>query len=519
MSTKKYAHVQSYSEYRKNAKKYEEDEYDGSYGRVNGTKVKFDIFGKEYGRIGGTTTLKAKSTGFKKVLGDIPEDIPLGATRKELKEWEKTDPKRFKTVDGVQPSIINKGGVGKMGTGLGLRLPNQKGGGLSAKINARLTEAVNSKPKGIGAFSKKTSSGVNIKGRGLAGGLNTAGRYQETEEVSVNKYLEIDENGNYAVKKPKPRTVSMGQDEVNLEYRSIEEVWAFKLLEEVSDEDFDRKLSEAQKGKFRELTKHFCTRNTNGIREIFEWFANEFKDYKRALPQNATYLYAVIGKYGESVIISTDDAKEIPPELNNKLMSLKNIVNSVNSESSIATMIPDSALKVIDKIFECHKSGSLEDIGKAASRAENVIIKAEAPLLSGALDIIRGIREFTENNNRRSRRGTVGGMKVSTVGASGGKWDNYRVGSRRSTASDFGLDAGVGLAARASKLGLGIGGTRRSIDDRDDRYYVPKSNLSARGRRSPGSDFLVKPTGILPSRDDRDLDRDDPFGAAAYSIR
>jgi hypothetical protein len=530
MSTKKYGHIQSYAEQRKQAKlrEAEEEEYDGRYGSYNGTKVKLDIFGKEYGRIGTATVLKTNTgTGYKKVLGDIPEDIPLGASVKELKEWEKTDPTRFQTVNGVQPKIISKGGIGKMGTGMNFRIPTGTGGGIAAKINAGLTAALNTPAKGINAFKGKGAvsgmMGAKVKGVGaLNAGINT-GYYQE-EETSGNKYLEIDNNGNFVAKKPKVQTTFRINNE-EFDNRSLEEIWALKLLEEVSDDEFDRKITENQRRKFYELSGYVANRNTNGIREVFEWFAEEFKDYKRALPQNATIVFAVIGKYSEAVTISLDTQNSIPAEVLTKIQALESIVGTLYNNSSIATMLPDSAARVLDNIFDNYKNSSLEEIGRYVSYAENVLTKLNMVQLAGPLDLIRGLRESVEGNLRGNGRNAnrMGGMKVQTVGATGGKWAGLNNRKPLSTrvdrgADSFGLnDVGVGLIGRARELGIGTGGTRtaryqedRSFDNRLGRVEVPKATI---GRSTVGAEFSVANKGAtLNSLND------DPYGGSPYAI-
>jgi hypothetical protein len=532
MSTKKYGHIQSYAEQRKQAKlrEAEEEEYDGRYGSYNGTKVKLDIFGKEYGRIGTATVLKTNTgTGYKKVLGDIPEDIPLGASVKELKEWEKTDPTRFQTANGVQPKIISKGGIGKMGTGMNFRIPTGTGGGIAAKINAGLTAALNTPAKGINAFKGKGAVGgigAKVKGVGaLNAGINT-GYYQE-EETSGNKYLEIDNNGNFVAKKPKVATTFRINNE-EFDNRSLEEIWALKLLEEVSDDEFDRKITENQRRKFYELSGYVANRNTNGIREVFEWFAEEFKDYKRALPQNATIVFAVIGKYSEAVTISLDTQNSIPAEVLTKIQALESIVGTLYNNSSIATMLPDSAARVLDNIFDNYKNSSLEEIGRYVSYAENVLTKLNMVQLAGPLDLIRGLRESVEGNLRGNGRNAnrVGGMRVQTTGASdGNKWTRFTGGARRPLSTrvntvgidNYGLDgAGVGLMGKVKELGVGTGGTKsfryddRAFDNRLGRVEVPKSGLNTRGR--VGSEFSVANRGTINSAND------DPFGTPVYSL-
>lgn len=532
MSTKKYGHIQSYAEQRKQAKlrEAEEEEYDGRYGSYNGTKVKLDIFGKEYGRIGTATVLKTNTgTGYKKVLGDIPEDIPLGASVKELKEWEKTDPTRFQTVNGVQPKIISKGGIGKMGTGMNFRIPTGTGGGIAAKINAGLTAALNTPAKGISAFKGKGAiggmMGAKVKGVGaLNTGIN-AGYYQE-EETSGNKYLEIDNNGNFVAKKPKVATTFRINNE-EFDNRSLEEIWALKLLEEVSDDEFDRKITENQRRKFYELSGYVANRNTNGIREVFEWFAEEFKDYKRALPQNATIVFAVIGKYSEAVTISLDTQNNIPAEVLTKIQALESIVGSLYNNQSITTMLPDSAAKALDNIFDNYKNSSLEEIGRYASYAENVLTKLNMIQLAGPLDLLRGLRESVESNLRGNGRNAnrVGGMRVNTVGGTGeSKWDKYS-GGRKPLSSrvdrgvdSFGLNAGVGLLGRARELGAGTGGTRtarysddRGLDNRVGRVELPKVGLNGRART--GTDFSVANKGASVNSVN-----DDPFSVSPYAI-
>lgn len=527
MSTKKYGHIQSYAEQRKQAKMREEEEYDGNYGSYNGTKVKLDIFGKEYGRIGGTTVLKTGTgTGYKKVLGDIPEDIPLGASIQELKEWEKTDPTRFKTINGVQPKIISKGGIGKMGTGLSYKIPNGTGGGIAAKINAGLTAALNSPAKGISAFKGKGAvggMGVRAKGVGaLNAGLNT-GYYQE-EEVSGNKYLEVDNNGNFVAKKPKIQTTLRISNE-DFDNRSLEEIWAIKLLEEVSDDEFDRKITENQKRKFYDLSVYVANRNTNGIREIFEWFAEEFKDYKRALPQNATIVFAVIGKYSEAVTISLDTQNTIPAEVLTKIQALESIVGTLYDNASLSSMLPDSAARALDNIFDNYKNSSLEEIGRYVSYAENVLTKLNKVHLAGPIDLLRGLRESVEANLRGTGRNAsrIGGMRVNTVGGAGGsKWDKYGVKKPLSTkVENFGINEGlgVGLLGRARELGVGTGGTRTSryqedrvLDNRLGIVEVPKASIGNRG--TVGAQFSVANKGIGTVNSLND----DPYGGSPYAI-
>lgn len=532
MSTKKYGHIQSYAEQRKQAKlrEAEEEEYDGRYGSYNGTKVKLDIFGKEYGRIGTATVLKTNTgTGYKKVLGDIPEDIPLGASVKELKEWEKTDPTRFQTANGVQPKIISKGGIGKMGTGMNFRIPTGTGGGIAAKINAGLTAALNTPAKGINAFKGKGAvggmMGAKVKGVGaLNAGINT-GYYQE-EETSGNKYLEVDNNGNFIAKKPKVQTtVRISNDD--FDNRSLEEIWAIKLLEEVSDDEFDRKITENQKRKFYDLSVYVANRNTNGIREVFEWFAEEFKDYKRALPPNATIVFAVIGKYSEAVTISLDTQNNIPAEVLTKIQALESIVGSLYNNSSVATMLPDSAAKALDNIFDNYKNSNLEEIGRYVAYAENVLTKLNKVHLAGPIDLLRGLRESVEANLRGNGRNAnrVGGMRVNTVGGTGeSKWDKYS-GGRKPLSSrvdrgvdSFGLNTGVGLLGRARELGAGTGGTRtarysddRGFDNKLGRVEVPRASIGNRG--SVGAEFSVANKGAtLNSLND------DPYGGSPYAI-
>ena len=531
MSTKKYGHIQSYAEQRKQAKlrEAEEEEYDGRYGSYNGTKVKLDIFGKEYGRIGTATVLKTNTgTRYKKVLGDIPEDIPLGASVKELKEWEKTDPTRFQTVNGIQPKIISKGGIGKMGTGMNFRIPTGTGGGIAAKINAGLTAALNTPAKGINAFKGKGAVGgigAKVKGVGaLNAGINT-GYYQE-EETSGNKYLEVDNNGNFVAKKPKVQTtVRISNDD--FDNRSLEEIWAIKLLEEVSDDEFDRKITENQKRKFYDLSVYVANRNTNGIREVFEWFAEEFKDYKRALPPNATIVFAVIGKYSEAVTISLDTQNNIPAEVLTKIQALESIVGSLYNNSSVATMLPDSAAKALDNIFDNYKNSNLEEIGRYVSYAENVLTKLNKVHLAGPIDLLRGLRESVESNLRGNGRNAnrVGGMRVNTVGGTGeSKWDKYS-GGRKPLSSrvdrgvdSFGLNTGVGLLGRARELGAGTGGTRtarysddRGFDNKLGRVEVPRASIGNRG--SVGAEFSVANKGAtLNSLND------DPYGGSPYAI-
>ena len=527
MSTKKYGHIQSYAEQRKQAKlrEAEEEEYDGRYGSYNGTKVKLDIFGKEYGRIGTATVLKTNTgTGYKKVLGDIPEDIPLGASVKELKEWEKTDPTRFQTANGVQPKIISKGGIGKMGTGMNFRIPTGTGGGIAAKINAGLTAALNTPAKGINAFKGKGAVGgigAKVKGVGaLNAGINT-GYYQE-EETSGNKYLEVDNNGNFIAKKPKVQTTVRINNE-EFDNRSLEEIWALKLLEEVSDDEFDRKITENQRRKFYELSGYVANRNTNGIREVFEWFAEEFKDYKRALPQNATIVFAVIGKYSEAVTISLDTQNNIPAEVLTKIQALESIVGTLYNNSSIATMLPDSAARVLDNIFDNYKNSSLEEIGRYVSYAENVLTKLNMVQLAGPLDLLRGLRESVEGNLRGNGRNAnrVGGMRVNTVGGTDGyKWDRFKkpISTRVDRLVDnFGLNGtGVGLMGKIKELGTGTGGTKsfryddRGFDNRLGRVEVPKSGLNGRAR--VGSEFSVSNRGAINSVND------DPFETPVYSL-
>ena len=532
MSTKKYGHIQSYAEQRKQAKlrEAEEEEYDGRYGSYNGTKVKLDIFGKEYGRIGTATVLKTNTgTGYKKVLGDIPEDIPLGASVKELKEWEKTDPTRFQTANGVQPKIISKGGIGKMGTGMNFRIPTGTGGGIAAKINAGLTAALNTPAKGITAFKGKGAvggmMGAKVKGVGaLNTGINT-GYYQE-EETSGNKYLEVDNNGNFVAKKPKVQTTVIISND-DFDNRSLEEIWAIKLLEEVSDDEFDRKITENQKRKFYDLSVYVVNRNTNGIREVFEWFAEEFKDYKRALPPNATIVFAVIGKYSEAVTISLDTQNNIPAEVLTKIQALESIVGSLYNNSSVATMLPDSAARALDNIFDNYKNSSLEEIGRYVSYAENVLTKLNKVHLAGPIDLLRGLRESVESNLRGNGRNAnrVGGMRVNTVGGTGeSKWDKYS-GGRKPLSSrvdrgvdSFGLNTGVGLLGRARELGAGTGGTRtarysddRGFDNKLGRVEVPRASIGNRG--SVGAEFSVANKGAtLNSLND------DPYGGSPYAI-
>ena len=526
MSTKKYGHIQSYAEQRKQAKlrEAEEEEYDGRYGSYNGTKVKLDIFGKEYGRIGTATVLKTNTgTGYKKVLGDIPEDIPLGASVKELKEWEKTDPTRFQTANGVQPKIISKGGIGKMGTGMNFRIPTGTGGGIAAKINAGLTAALNTPAKGINAFKGKGAVGgigAKVKGVGaLNAGINT-GYYQE-EETSGNKYLEIDNNGNFVAKKPKVQTTFRINNE-EFDNRSLEEIWALKLLEEVSDDEFDRKITENQRRKFYELSGYVANRNTNGIREVFEWFAEEFKDYKRALPQNATIVFAVIGKYSEAVTISLDTQNNIPAEVLTKIQALESIVGTLYNNSSIATMLPDSAARVLDNIFDNYKNSSLEEIGRYVSYAENVLTKLNMVQLAGPLDLIRGLRESVESNLRGNGRNAnrMGGMKVQTVGAVGGKWaglNNRKPLSVRR--DDFGIDESTtGIRGRIRELGIGTGGTKtatynddRGYDNRLGRVEVPRATIGKRG--IAGAEYSVTNKGTTFNSIN-----DDPYGGSPYAI-
>lgn len=531
MSTKKYGHIQSYAEQRKQAKlrEAEEEEYDGRYGNYNGTKVKLDIFGKEYGRIGTATVLKTNTgTGYKKVLGDIPEDIPLGASVKELKEWEKTDPTRFQTANGVQPKIISKGGIGKMGTGMNFRIPTGTGGGIAAKINAGLTAALNTPAKGINAFKGKGAvggmMGAKVKGVGaLNAGINT-GYYQE-EETSGNKYLEIDNNGNFVAKKPKVQTTFRINNE-EFDNRSLEEIWALKLLEEVSDDEFDRKITENQRRKFYELSGYVANRNTNGIREVFEWFAEEFKDYKRALPQNATIVFAVIGKYSEAVTISLDTQNNIPAEVLTKIQALESIVGTLYNNSSIATMLPDSASRVLDNIFDNYKNSSLEEIGRYVSYAENVLTKLNMVQLAGPLDLIRGLRESVEANLRGNGRNAnrMGGMRVNTVGGTtGGKWDRYTTTKKplSTKVENFGINegVGVGLLGRARELGAGTGGTRtarysddRGFDNKLGRVEVPRASIG--NRVSVGAQFSVANKGIGAVNSLND----DPYGGSPYAI-
>lgn len=533
MSTKKYGHIQSYAEQRKQAKLREEEEYDGRYGSVDGTKVKFDIFGKEYGRIGASTVLKTnKGTGYKKVLGDIPEDIPLGATQKELKEWEKSDPTRLRTENGIQPKIITKGGIGKMGTGLNYKIPNGNGGGISAKINAGLAEALNSSGKGImtGIKKKGIGLGLNVGGAKIkgVGGLNTALNTYQEEETSTNKYLEIDNNGNYVPKKPKPQVMSRISND-DLENRSIEEIWAIKFLDEVSDDDFDKKLTEDHRNKFFELSKYITNRNTNGIREIFEWFANEFKDYKRILPQSGTIVFAVIGKYSEAVTISTDVQSTLPQEVITKIQSLKLLVDGTFKNGIVTNMIPDSADRILNRIFDSYKDSSLEEIGKLVAQAEVIVAKVGDYKFSGVGDLLRGIRESVEANTSRGGRGRsrIGGMRIMDGGTTGTKWDKYTVGNTRGGIStkrvsvDFGIDeSDVGLMGRARKLGIGTGGTIANRYNNDDygyggnsRYDVPKSRLNRNSLsvgRVNGAEFAVKNTvSSEPS---------DPFNQPVYGV-
>ena len=525
MSTKKYGHIQSYAEQRRQAKlrEAEEEEYDGRYGSYNGTKVKLDIFGKEYGRIGKPMLLKTNTgTGYKKVLGDIPEDIPLGATQKELKEWEKTDPTRFKTLNGVQPKIISKGGIGKMGTGFSYRIPNGTGGGIAAKINAGLTAALNSPAKGISAFKSKGGTtgmmGARVKGVGaLNAGLNSA--YYQEEETSGNKYIEMDNNGNFVAKKPKVQTtVRISNDD--FDNRSLEEIWAIKLLEEVSDDEFDRKITENHRRKFYDLSVHVANRNTNGIREVFEWFAEEFKDYKRALPQNATIVFAVIGKYSEAVTISLDTQNNIPAEVLTKIQALESIVGTLYDNASLSTMLPDSAAKVLDNIFDNYKNSSLEEIGRYVSYAENVLTKLNTIQLAGPLDLLRGLRESVETNLRGNGRNAnrMGGMKVQTIGATGGKWDRFTnrkpLSVRR---DDFGIDENVGIRGKMRELGAGTGGTRtarysddRGFDNRLGRVEVPRATI---GRSTVGAEFSVANKGTTLNSVN-----DDPYGGSPYAI-